>query len=72
VLPSRIPSRTNLGPDNLYDDHKRVYGVEEDSHVMLFLPAISASTLITFLFSEPYSHGLHLSVLCEILIGCVW
>jgi hypothetical protein len=28
--------------------------------VMFFLPAISASTPITFLFSEPYSHGPHL------------
>jgi hypothetical protein len=27
--------------------------------------------LITFLFSEPYSHGLHLSVLCGFLIGYV-
>jgi hypothetical protein len=29
---------------------------------MLFLPTISASTPVTFLFSEPYSHGLHLSM----------
>jgi energy-coupling factor transporter transmembrane protein EcfT len=35
------------------------------------LPAISVSTPITFLFSEPYSHGLHLSVLCGFLIGYV-
>jgi hypothetical protein len=32
------------------------------------LSAVSASTSITFLFSEPYSHGLHLSVLCRFLI----
>jgi hypothetical protein len=30
------------------------------------LPTIFASTLVTF--SEPYSHGLHLSVLCGFLI----
>jgi energy-coupling factor transporter transmembrane protein EcfT len=35
------------------------------------LPAISVSTPITFLFFEPYSHGLHLSVLCGFLIGYV-
>ena len=29
------------------------------------LPTIFASTPITSLFSEPYSHGLHLSVLCD-------
>ena len=32
---------------------------------------IFTSTPITFLFSEPYSHGLHLSVLCGFLIGYV-
>jgi hypothetical protein len=31
---------------------------------MLFLSAISASTLVTFLFSEPYSQGLHISMPC--------
>jgi hypothetical protein len=31
------------------------------------LSAVSTSTSITFLFSEPYSHGLHLSVLCGFL-----
>jgi hypothetical protein len=35
---------------------------------MLFLLVTSASILVTFLFSEPYSHGLHLSVLCGFLI----
>jgi hypothetical protein len=29
---------------------------------MLFLPATSASTPVTFLFSEPYSQGLHISM----------
>jgi hypothetical protein len=38
---------------------------------MLFLPAISAPTPITFLFSEPYSHGLHLFVSRGFLIGYV-
>jgi hypothetical protein len=36
VLPSRIPSRTNLWPSNLRVDHKMVLWVEENSHVMLF------------------------------------
>jgi hypothetical protein len=36
VLPSRIPSRTNLRPDNFRVDHKIVLWVEENSHVMLF------------------------------------
>jgi hypothetical protein len=36
LLPHHIPSYTNLWPNNLCDDHKRVYGVEEDSHVLLF------------------------------------
>jgi hypothetical protein len=36
VLPSRIPSRTNLWPGNLRVDHKIVLWVEEKSHVMLF------------------------------------
>ena len=36
VLPSRIPSRTNLCPDDLRVDHKIVLWVEENSHVMLF------------------------------------
>jgi hypothetical protein len=36
VLPSHIPSRTNLWPDNPRDDHKIVLRVEENSHVMLF------------------------------------
>jgi hypothetical protein len=31
-----IHSRINLWLDNLHDDHKRVYGVEEDSHALLF------------------------------------
>jgi hypothetical protein len=66
LVPSHIKSRTNLWPNNLRDDHKRVYGVEEDSHALLFLPKIYVSTPITPLFSEPYSHGIHLSVLCEI------
>jgi hypothetical protein len=37
----------------------------KNSHVMFFLSATLASTLVAFLFSEPYSHGLHLSVLCD-------
>jgi hypothetical protein len=28
LVPSHIKSRTNLWPDNLCNDHKRVYGVE--------------------------------------------
>jgi hypothetical protein len=32
-FPHHIQSYTNLWPDNLRDVHKRVYGVEEDSHV---------------------------------------
>jgi hypothetical protein len=36
VLPSHIPSRTNLWLDNLRVDHKIVLWVEENSHVMLF------------------------------------
>jgi hypothetical protein len=31
-----IHSRINLWLDNLRDDHKRVYGVEEDCHALLF------------------------------------
>jgi hypothetical protein len=72
LVPSHIKSRTNLWPDNLLDDHKRVYGVEEDSHVLLFLPKIYVSTPVTFLFSEPYSHGLHLFKPHEFFIGYVW
>jgi hypothetical protein len=70
VLPSHIPSCTNLWPDNLCVDHKIVLRVEENSHVMLFLPTIFASTSVAF--SEPYSHGLHLFMLCGILVGYVW
>jgi hypothetical protein len=40
LLPHHIPSYTNLWPDNLCDDHKRVYGIEEDSHVLLVLSTI--------------------------------
>jgi hypothetical protein len=65
-----IKSRANIWSDNLHVDHKLIRGVEEFSCDAL-LPAISASTLITFLFSEPYSHGLHLYVLCGFLIGYV-
>jgi hypothetical protein len=36
VLPSRIPSRTNLWPSNLHVDHKMVLRVVENSNVMLF------------------------------------
>jgi hypothetical protein len=36
VLPSRIPSRTNLWPGNLRVDHKIVLWVKENSNVMLF------------------------------------
>jgi hypothetical protein len=64
-----IHSRINLLLDNLCDDHKRVNGVEEDSHALLFLPKIYVSTPVTIIFFEPYSQGLHLSVLCEFLIG---
>jgi hypothetical protein len=72
LVPSHIKSRTNLRPDNLRVDHKIVLRVEENCHVMLFRPTIFASTPVTFLFSEPDSHGLHISVLCDFLIGCVW
>jgi hypothetical protein len=72
LVPSHIKSRTNLWPDNLHDDHKRVYGVEEDSHALLFLPKIYVSTQVTFLFSEPYSHELHLFMPHEFFIGYVW
>ena len=66
-----IKSHASLLPDYLRGDHDK-FAELKSSHVMLFLPATSASTSVTFLFSEPYSHGLHLSVLCGFLIGCVW
>jgi hypothetical protein len=56
--------------DNPSVDHKIIHRVEEFSCDAL-LSAISASTLITFLFSEPYSHGLHLFVSRGFLIGYV-
>jgi hypothetical protein len=56
--------------DNPRVNHKIIRGVEEFSSDAL-LPTISASTPVTSLISEPYSHGLHLSVLCEFLIGYV-
>jgi hypothetical protein len=40
VLPSRIPSYTNLWPNNIHDDYEIVHEVEEDSHVLLVLPTI--------------------------------
>jgi hypothetical protein len=36
VLPSGIPSRTNLWPGNLRVNHKIILWVKENSHVMLF------------------------------------
>jgi hypothetical protein len=66
-----IKSRASLLPDNLRGDHDK-FAELKSSHVMLFLSAASASTPVTFLFSEPYSHGLYLFVLCGFLIGCVW
>jgi hypothetical protein len=35
---SHIKSRTNLWPDNPHDDQEIVLRVEENSHVLLFLP----------------------------------
>jgi hypothetical protein len=64
VLHSRIPSHTNLWPGTLRIDHKIVLWVEEKFSCDALLLAISASTPITFSFSEPYSHGLHLFMLC--------
>jgi hypothetical protein len=52
-------------------DHKIIRGVEEFSCDAL-LSAISASTPVTFLFSEPYSHGLHLFMSRGFIVGCVW
>jgi hypothetical protein len=36
LVPPHIKSLTSLWLDNLRDDHKRVCGVEENSHVLLF------------------------------------
>jgi hypothetical protein len=61
-----IKSHASLLPDNLRGEHDK-FVESKSSHVMLFLPATSASTPITFLFSEPYSHRLRLSMLCGFL-----
>jgi hypothetical protein len=57
--------------DNPRVDHKIIGEVEEFSCDAL-LSAIFASTPVTFLFSEPYSHGLHLIMPREFFIGYVW
>jgi hypothetical protein len=66
-----VKSCASLLPDNLRGDHDKFVELKS-SHVMLFLTAASASTPVTFLFSEPYSHGLHLFMPCGFLIGYVW
>jgi sensor c-di-GMP phosphodiesterase-like protein len=65
-----IKSRASLLPDNLRGDHDK-FAELKSSHAMLFLSAASASTPITFLFSAPYSHGLHLFMPHGFVIGCV-
>jgi hypothetical protein len=55
---SHIKSRTNLWPDNLHDDQEIVLRVEENSHVLLFLP--TSLCFNSYHVSEPNSHGLHL------------
>jgi hypothetical protein len=66
-----IKSRASLLPNNLRGDHDK-FAELKSSHVMLFLPATSASTLVTFLFFESYSHGLHLFMPHGFVIGCDW
>jgi hypothetical protein len=62
LVPSHIKSRTNLQPDNLYDDHKRVYGVEGFSCVALVARNRCSSSCHVLFFPEPYSQGIHLSM----------